>query len=202
MDPIYLICGFPRSGTSMMLRALEAGGMEVVYDPHADQRPHPDPNYNPNPHGYYELFNREHKAEYAGKVLKCLNREMLDVLNPHFQYRAVYMVRNPVEVEWSYRRTVMNLNYSRTFGTYWNDVYDDVRLLQMFGADVHPMWYHRVVEDPIGQLRWLSWPFDVAKAAATIDPALYRNRFSPTTSQKFLGSSGRVFGMEPFSPQK
>ena len=46
--PIYVVSGLPRSGTSMMMKMLEAGGLEPVTDGirSAD---------NDNPKGYYEL---------------------------------------------------------------------------------------------------------------------------------------------------
>ena len=48
MDPIYVVSGLPRSGTSLMMRMLEAAGLEPVIDGArtADED---------NPRGYYEL---------------------------------------------------------------------------------------------------------------------------------------------------
>lgn len=47
-DAITIVSGLPRSGTSLIMRILKAGGMEVLTDNmrHADED---------NPHGYYEL---------------------------------------------------------------------------------------------------------------------------------------------------
>lgn len=173
--PIYLIAGFPRSGTSALMRALDAGGLPAVHDADYGRLPSADPTYDPNPHGYYELRNREHKPEYAGRVVKCLNRQMLDVLNPVFRYRAVYLMRDPAEIKRSYARTVPNGR--RDFSNYGRDVLNDVRLLEGFGADVVLLKYRDVIDDPYRELSKLTgWPFDVAAAAATIDPALYRHR--------------------------
>ena len=44
---ITIVSGLPRSGTSMMMRMLEAGGMEVLVD-------HLRPSDADNPHGYTE----------------------------------------------------------------------------------------------------------------------------------------------------
>ncbi len=44
---ITIVSGLPRSGTSMMMKMLEAGGMEIV----ADNIRKADED---NPHGYYE----------------------------------------------------------------------------------------------------------------------------------------------------
>ncbi len=45
---ITIVSGWPRSGTSLMLQMLQAGGLEILED---DQRP-PDEH---NPRGYFEL---------------------------------------------------------------------------------------------------------------------------------------------------
>ena len=47
LAPLIIVSGLPRSGTSMMMRMLEAGGVPPLSD---DSRP-PDAN---NPHGYYD----------------------------------------------------------------------------------------------------------------------------------------------------
>ena len=47
-DFIVIVSGLPRSGTSMMMRMLEAGGMKVVTD--NVRKPNQD-----NPKGYYEF---------------------------------------------------------------------------------------------------------------------------------------------------
>lgn len=47
---IYIVSGFIRSGTSMMMRMLEAGGLPVAVNERVRPR---DAN---NPHGYYETF--------------------------------------------------------------------------------------------------------------------------------------------------
>jgi len=47
-DPVVIVSGLPRSGTSLMMQMLEAGGLEVL----TDARRSPDED---NPRGYYEL---------------------------------------------------------------------------------------------------------------------------------------------------
>ena len=47
-DPIIIVSGLPRSGTSMMMKMLEAGGLDILTDNirTADED---------NPKGYYEF---------------------------------------------------------------------------------------------------------------------------------------------------
>ena len=47
-DTITIVSGLPRSGTSMMMKMLEAGGMQVL----TDNIRTPDED---NPKGYYEF---------------------------------------------------------------------------------------------------------------------------------------------------
>ena len=47
-EPITIVSGLPRTGTSMMMRMLEAGGIDVITD--YNRKPDVD-----NPGGYYEL---------------------------------------------------------------------------------------------------------------------------------------------------
>ena len=46
--PIIVVSGLPRSGTSMMMKMLEAGGVDVLVD--NIRKPNED-----NPRGYYEF---------------------------------------------------------------------------------------------------------------------------------------------------
>jgi hypothetical protein len=92
---ITVVSGIPRSGTSLMMQMLSAGGMEVLTD---GQRT-PDPN---NPRGYYEFElvkslarNPEVIAEAEGKVVKVIS-SLLTSLPRNFEYRVIFM-RRPLE---------------------------------------------------------------------------------------------------------
>ena len=60
--PIIIVSGLPRSGTSMMMRMLEAGGVELIVDGvrEADED---------NPRGYYE-FERVKKIKEDAALLE------------------------------------------------------------------------------------------------------------------------------------
>ena len=73
-DPVVIVSGLPRSGTSMMMKMLEAGGLSVQTDGvrEADVD---------NPKGYYEdeqvkdlekMSDKSWIQESRGKVLKSL----------------------------------------------------------------------------------------------------------------------------------
>src|SRR6266852_5423782 len=96
-DFITIVSGLPRSGTSMMMRMLEAGGMPVVVD--HDRRPDID-----NPNGYYEFepveaLKQDHSwlANSVGHALKAVYLLLYD-LPRDFRFRVIFMNRDLGEV--------------------------------------------------------------------------------------------------------
>ena len=97
MKPIIIVSGLPRSGTSMIMQVLEAGGLPVA----ADGKRKPDEN---NPKGYFEVEGiiDKIKAEprrildFEGKVLKVIAYG-LQFLLPG-DYSIIYVERNIEEV--------------------------------------------------------------------------------------------------------
>ena len=99
---ITIVSGLPRSGTSMMMRMLEAGGMEVVTD--NIRKANGD-----NPHGYFE-FEKVKKIkedsswldETFGKVFKMVSM-LLYELPSDKNYKIIFMKRNMKEIMASQR---------------------------------------------------------------------------------------------------
>ena len=97
-NAITVVSGLPRSGTSMMMRMLEAGGMPVMTD---NIRTADDDN----PRGYYEV-ERVKKLkdgdvawvkEARGKAVKVISY-LLEFLPSDQQYFVLFMRRNMQEV--------------------------------------------------------------------------------------------------------
>lgn len=101
---IVIVSGLPRSGTSMMMAALQAGGFPLLQD-HL-RRPDDD-----NPQGYFEfepvkkLKNGETRwlDAAAGRVVKVISY-LLPELPPHHRYDVVFMRRRLEEVLASQRQ--------------------------------------------------------------------------------------------------
>jgi hypothetical protein len=94
---ITIVSGLPRSGTSMMMQAIEAGGVPVLAD-------HIRAKDDDNPRGYYEFEPvKKTKADPAwvpgarGKVVKVIYSLLYD-LPSDVQYRVVFMERALEEV--------------------------------------------------------------------------------------------------------
>ncbi len=102
MKPVVVVSGLPRSGTSMMMKMLEAAGIEPIVDQHraADED---------NPQGYYEFepvkrLELDHAwlAESGGRSVKVVSR-LLVHLPGEYRYRIIFMRRRMVEILASHR---------------------------------------------------------------------------------------------------
>jgi len=96
---IIIVSGLPRSGTSMMMKMLESGGLEIMTD-HLRQAD------EDNPKGYYELEKvkqldkSQDKAwlqEAEGKVIKVIS-QLLPHLPKNWHYKVIFMRRNMAEI--------------------------------------------------------------------------------------------------------
>lgn len=95
---ITIVSGLPRSGTSMMMSALQAGGMPLLVD-HIREA---DPN---NPKGYFEFERVKQlpKGDFSwlrparGKAVKVISA-LLEFLPEKFHYKVIFMERDMDEV--------------------------------------------------------------------------------------------------------
>lgn len=105
---ITVVSGIPRSGTSLMMQMLTAGGMPALTDGLRSA----DAN---NPRGYFELEsvkslgrNPEVVSQAEGKVVKIIS-SLLPSLPKQFQYRVIFMLRPLEEVVSSQNRMLERL---------------------------------------------------------------------------------------------
>ena len=96
-DFITVVSGVPRSGTSMMMSMLDAGGIKPLIDGIREKD-------EDNPKGYYE-FERVKKLkedqgwldDAKGMVVKVISQLLLDLPAGH-QYKIIFMRRNINEI--------------------------------------------------------------------------------------------------------
>ncbi len=101
---IYVVSGLPRSGTSMMMKMLEAGGLYPMTD---NIRTADDDNLQ----GYYEFERVKAMKEgdtawvgdAQGKVIKVISA-LLEHLPSTYQYKIVFMEREMMEILASQRK--------------------------------------------------------------------------------------------------
>src|SRR5436190_8775031 len=108
---IIVVSGLPRSGTSLMMQLLDAGGVEVV----TDNLRSADAD---NPRGYYEFEKVKQVKRDAswlpgvrGKAVKMVSQLLLD-LPPTERYRVVFMERDFEEMLDSQERMLRRLGRS------------------------------------------------------------------------------------------
>jgi hypothetical protein len=186
-DVITIVSGLPRSGTSMMMGMLEAGGLPVLTDRvrTADED---------NPKGYYE-FELVKKIETEqgwlqaarGKAVKMISA-LLKYLPPTYSYQIIFMRRSLAEVLASQRQMLIRRGENP-------DAVDDARMAALFEKHLATVeqWlaaqphmrvlyvrYDEVVADALAQARrvneFLGGGLDVDRMAAAVDRALYRQR--------------------------
>jgi len=105
-DFITIVSGLPRSGTSMMMKMMEAGGVPVLTD-------HIRTADEDNPKGYYEFErvknlknDKDWLPEAVGKVVKIISFLLFD-LPPGYKYRVIFMRRDLDEVLASQRNMLI-----------------------------------------------------------------------------------------------
>ena len=184
---ITIVSGLPRSGTSMMMKMLEAGGME----PLTDELREPDRD---NPKGYYE-FERVKQLEHdkgwlpdaEGKVVKIIS-QLLQHLPADYAYQVIFMRRRMEEILASQERMLMRRGEE-------SKQISDERLAALFrkhlehvqawlerqpNFEVTYVSYNRVLEKPRQEARridaFLDEDLDVDAMAEVVDPSLYRQR--------------------------
>lgn len=117
LPTIYIVSGLPRSGTSMMMRMLEAGGLPVF----TDKQRMADEN---NPEGYYEhasvlelARNHEWLDLAEGKVVKVV-APLLQFLPMTFSYKIIFMKREIDEIMLSQQTMLQRLGKNKKNAAY------------------------------------------------------------------------------------
>ncbi|MBI2423040.1 MAG: sulfotransferase family protein [Candidatus Hydrogenedentes bacterium] len=182
---ITVVSGLPRSGTSLMMQMLHAGGMPVVSDGH---RPHD----THNPAGYFEdvrVKRLKHDAswlcEIPGQAIKIVSY-LLPVLPSNLNYRILLMERPLAQVLAS-QGTMLAQRASSS------PEEPGVAELMQRQADLACAWmevqanmpflvvpYPHVIDDPRYWARqingFLDWQLDEGAMARCVRPELHRNR--------------------------
>lgn len=184
---ITIVSGVPRSGTSLMMQMLVAGGMT----PLADGVRTPDIN---NPRGYFEWEKAKSLprepgliAEAEGKVVKIIST-LLPSLPNTFSYKIIFMERSLAEVLASQAAMIQKLGTQgaslsseamvRALKSHVNHVKANVGLR----PEMSVCWmdHHQVItssDTAAARLQeFLGVPLDVQAMASQVELSLYRQR--------------------------
>lgn len=186
--PIIVVSGLPRSGTSMAMRMLQAGGVPTVED--GQRGADVD-----NPKGYFEderVMSLAQDADKSwlrdarGKAIKVISY-LLKELPRSNNYKVILMERDISEVLASQRKMLQRRGE--------DDPVEDERMAENYESlvwrvnyllkraphiDTLRLQYAQVVREPRVAARriahFLRRPMDVETMAGAVDPSLYRNR--------------------------
>lgn len=193
-DVVTIVTGIPRSGTSLVMQMLAAGGMPVLCD--ASRPPDAD-----NPHGYFELEavratrrDASWLEDAAGRAVKVVHL-LVPALPPDRRYRVVSVHRRLDEVLASQRAMLRRRGAPVDAGP------GEARLAEILAAQLEEAerWVESVpgaallrvrhadlLGDPAGAAQrlaaFLGRDLDRAAMAARVDPALHRQRAGASRS--------------------
>ncbi len=191
--PIIVVSGLPRSGTSLMMKMLEAGGVALL----TDQMRRADAD---NPQGYYEfervkmLPEGDHAwlPDATGKAVKIIFA-LLPFLPPNYMYKMIFMRRSMPEILASQRRMLLRNNrkpeeiphsqMQMILEKHMHEVY--TALENKKNIAFMEISYNELMTDAMVPLRRLQ-PFlgrelALKQMAAVINPKLYRQRAKQAT---------------------
>ena len=183
---VIIVSGLPRSGTSMMMQMLSAGGLSVLTDGvrNAD---------SDNPRGYFEYEPAKSRGggngwlqDAQGKVVKLV-AQLLPGLPPGPDYRILFMERPLAEVVASQRVMIERLNRTgaalpdrRLAATYRRQIENVRKILDHHGDCVSILGvdYHDALTNPAFVAArvnaFLGDACDQAAMPTAVDPALRR----------------------------
>ena len=182
---LYVVSGFKRTGTSMMMHALIAGGLDGVY---SEQRQHitdkiPEGEYNPNPNGFYECVSVNPQIMEAsdGKVIKVFGKELVGMQHVFDNgLRVVYMTRPFDDVIASLRLLGGKKPKAKPIDQDRIDKFaeDQAAIVKLLNnrKDIKSLTvlsFYDVVEYPRTHFEILAeggWPIDPDKCAAAVNP--------------------------------
>ena len=187
-DHIIVVSGLPRSGTSMMMKMLEAGGLSIL----TDNLREADAN---NPKGYYE-FERVKELpngdygwipEAGGKVVKIVTGLIMH-LPSETRFKVIFMQRAMKEVLSSQKKMLGRLGKA-------DDKVEDEKMKKIYQEHLKQVnaWiarqpnievlyvnYNTMLGSPLESLQkikeFLGGDMDVTVMAAVVDRELYRER--------------------------
>ncbi|MEW6085928.1 MAG: sulfotransferase domain-containing protein [Chloroflexota bacterium] len=192
---VIVVSGLPRSGTSMMMKMLEAGGKTVL----TDNLREADAN---NPKGYYE-FERVKQMkngdlawlpDAVGKVVKIVTG-LITYLPPDYHYKVIFMQRDLNEVLSSQKKMLGrlgkgddNIPDDKMAKTYEDHV-KQVKAWLVRQANIEVLYvnYNTMIAEATESLEkvntFLGGGMDVKKMASVVDRELYRERKQVNANQ-------------------
>jgi len=182
-NTVVVVSGLPRSGTSMMMQILEAGGLEILADfkREADQD---------NPKGYYELeavkkLDRDNSClqNAAGRAVKVISH-FLKHLPENNNYKIIFMDRSMKEIIRSQQKMLGENKeaYPKVIAEAFRKEVKKIKkwIDKKENIDIISIHYSDVVKHPKKEIKkikkFLDIDLNLDKMTSVVDPELYRNK--------------------------
>ncbi len=186
-ETVTIVSGLPRSGTSLMMNMLHAGGMDLLVD--GLRTPDED-----NPKGYYEFErvkaiddDREWLDDARGKAVKMIS-ELLRRLPATHAYKVIFMQRQMEEILASQRQMltrrgepidrVRDEDMARMYKHHLGQV--RAWIAEQPNVETLYVSYNDLLSDPAPQLQmvnqFLGGALNIEAMIGVIDGSLYRQR--------------------------
>ena len=182
-NEIVVVSGLPRSGTSLMMQMLVAGGI----DPLIDEKRKAD---HSNPKGYFEYEPVKSLARDNSWLDKAQNRSvkivapLLKFLHPKYRYRILFMTRDLEEIITS-QQVMLHKDIKTLPVTLFNSYKRELEKIKLFEKQ-HPnvsikyVDYKEVIHHPekmsIDIAKYLNKELNTKSMCNCVDKKLYRNR--------------------------
>ncbi len=189
-DFITIVSGLPRSGTSMMMKILDAGHMPILTD--NIRKPDQD-----NPNGYYE-FEGVKELEHDNSWLEAARGRAVKIVSPLLRYlnvdthryKIIFMLRDLDEILASQRKMADRLNHGKDMikekilKRQYADHLEEIksRLEDNENIDVLYVQYANVINNPFSITESICTFLDIKlnrqAMIFAIDGSLYRQRIT------------------------
>ena len=185
--PVIIVSGLPRSGTSMMMKMLAEGGLQIV----TDEIRGPDDD---NPNGYFELESVKSLPDgnFAwlrnadGKVVKVIS-SLLEYLPSEYTYKVIFMERELKEILASQNKMLLNRNETSKLKNSEMELQFQKHLaaikawlVRQENLEVLYVNFNSLIADPKTICKQISdfigTPLDVDRMLSVPNEKLYRNR--------------------------
>lgn len=187
-ESVILVSGLPRSGTSLVMQMLYAGGVSIL----TDQKREADEN---NPKGYFEYDDVKRSAlnnawvdQAQGKAVKVVSH-LLKSMPSRLHYKVIFVLRDIKEVIQSQQKMTGkdHLPYPLLLETQYKKHLTKISkwLSSVKYFEVLYIHHSEIIQNPNKAAatihHFLQLPLDTKKMSAVVDKSLYRNVNSEKT---------------------
>lgn len=183
-DTLVVVSGIPRSGTSLLMQMLDAGGMEIL----SDRKREPDRN---NPKGYLEFEAVKRLAKdnsclrgQTGKAVKVISHLLKYLPKENQKYKIIFVNREMNEIIKSQRKMLRKdeKKYSKSLiKAFLKELKGVKRWVKTEpNKELINVHFERIIKNPMKEIdkivKFLGVPLDKEKMKEAVDPSLYRSK--------------------------